>query len=128
MNEKAKTHNPKADAARAKRQLIRSRSRRRVATSSFALFALVFTVLSLRLSAGLDPSLGNPNPIATTNTPSLTVVSGGEESTSGESEESDDDEGGDDGSVTATQTSTSSPASSPASSQTRTQAPTTRAS
>jgi cytoskeletal protein RodZ len=69
MHNRAIPNTDKAAAARAQRKLVRSRSLRRVAFSTIALFALVFTLLSFRLTAGLDPS-SSGNTVATTSTPS----------------------------------------------------------
>jgi cytoskeletal protein RodZ len=69
MHNRANANTDKAAAARAQRKLVRSRSRRRVAFSTIALFALVFALLSFRLTAGLDPS-SSGNTVATTSTPS----------------------------------------------------------
>ena len=96
---------------------------RRVGVSSFALFALVFTLLTFRLTTGQDPSTGNT--VATTNTPSLaapSIVSSNEDNESEASGESDDDaysSGPDNGSSSAGSTTPS---------QTPTPAPTTAAS
>jgi hypothetical protein len=48
----------------------RHRNWRRVAFSSLALFALVFTLLALRLMAGLDPSSSGSTAATTSATPS----------------------------------------------------------
>jgi cytoskeletal protein RodZ len=88
MNEQAKTHNAKAAAARINRKLVRSRTLRRVAFCSFALFALVFTLLSFRLLTGLESSSPGTS-VATTSAP---MTSSDDDDSEDISEPDDDDD------------------------------------
>jgi hypothetical protein len=137
MHNRANTNTDKAAAARFQRKLVRGRSRRRVAFSTIALFALVFALLSFRLTAGLDPSSSGNTVATTTSTQSATddnSNSGSSSNSSGPGSGDDDDDDdyeyddSEDSSESADDDSTYSDESLSADSTTSSPAPTTRAS